>query len=172
MEFKESNPTQVITTRDFPVHSAEVLEKYFKIYQSGEGNDLPPVPLMHSDLVIPHFEETDRALLQEYLKQNPQVRYFLLNGSHRTTSANLTRHSITGMLLRTEEDIKQASEIKFKGEKYQHGLHETVIGNIEDLVNHFRGTDMFQTIQQKTDRMVDERVISQHMIEHYRNSPK
>ena len=172
MKFKEVSPTQVITTRDFPVHSAEVLEKYFKIYRSGNGNDLPPVPLMHSDLVIPHLEEADRTLLEEFLKQNPQVRYFLLNGSHRTTSANLTRHSIIGMLLRTEEDIKQASQIKFKGEKYQHGLLETIIENIEDLVNHFRGTDIFQTIQQKTDRLVDERAIPQHIIEHYRNSPK
>jgi hypothetical protein len=172
MEFKELNPSQVITTRDFPVYSAEVLEKYFEIYRNGNGNDLPPVPLMDSDFVIPHLEEPDRILLEEFLRKNPEVRYFLLNGSHRTTSANLTRHSIVGVLIRTEEDIQQTSQIEFKGKKYEHYLPETVLGNIKDLVNNFRGTDRFETIQQKTDRMVDETVIAEHMIRHYRNSPK
>ena len=40
--------------------------------------------------------------------------------------------------------------------------------NIQDLVDHFHGTPMFQTIQQKTDRMINERVIPEHMIEYYR----
>jgi len=133
MEFKELNPTQVITTRDFPVHSAEVLEMYFEIFRSGSGGDLPPVPIMHRNLVIPHFEESTGVLLQEYLRQNPQAEYFLLNGSHRTTSANLTRHMIKGMLLATEEDIRQAKQIKLKGEMYHHGLHGTIDGNVKDL---------------------------------------
>lgn len=172
MEFKELDPTQVITTRDFPVHSAEVLKKYFEIFRSGGGRNLPPVPLMHRDLFIPHFEEPESAVLQEYLRQNQQAEYFLLNGSHRTTSANLTRHTIKGILLRTEEGIRKASQIKFNGETYQHGLLDTIVGNIKDLVEHFRGTEMFQSVQQKTDRMTDERIIPQHMIEYYRKSPK
>ena len=172
MEFKELNPSQVITTRDFPVHSAKFLEKYFEIFQSGNGFDLPPVPLVHTDLVTLHFEEPISSILQEFLRQNPQAEYFLLNGSHRTTSANLTRHLIKGMLLATEQDIEQANQIKFRGEMYQHGLHSSIIGNIRDLVDHFSGAEKFQTVQQKTDRMADEKVISQHMIEYYRNSLK
>ncbi|MBU1017489.1 hypothetical protein KKA33_00490 [Patescibacteria group bacterium] len=170
MKFKELSPTQVITTRDFPVHSAEVLERYFEIYRNGNGDELPPVPLIHRNLVTSHFEGTDSALLQEYLRQNPRVEYFLLNGSHRTTSANLTGHVIKGMLLGAKEDIQMASQIRFKGEIYEHGLHDTIIGNVIDLVEHFSGTDRFQTVQQKTDRMVNKRVIPGYMIKHYRGS--
>ena len=57
MEFKELSPTQVTTTRDFPVHSVEVLKEYFDIFKSGCGGDLPPVPIMHRNLVVPHLEE-------------------------------------------------------------------------------------------------------------------
>ncbi|MBN2096726.1 hypothetical protein JW752_05040 [Candidatus Peregrinibacteria bacterium] len=172
MEFKELTPAQVITTRDFPVHSAEVLQRYFEIYRRGENDGLPPVPLMHKDLVVPHFDETTGDLFQEYIRQNPQAEYFLLNGSHRTTSANLTRNMIKGMFLRTEEDIRLARQIKFNGQPYQHGLLDSIIGNIRDLIEHFRGTELFETVQQKTDRMVDERTMPQHMIEHYRNNPR
>jgi hypothetical protein len=172
MEFKELSPTQVITTRDFPVHSAEILEKYFEIFRSGGDENLPPVPLMHRDFFMPHFERAESTLLQEYLNQNPQAEYFLLNGSHRTTSANLTRHMIKGMLLKTEEGIRKAGQIKFNGEVYQHGLLDTIEENIRDLVDHFRGAEIFESVQQKTDRMSDEGVISQHMIDHYRNSLK
>lgn len=172
MEFKELSPTQVTTTRDFPVHSVEVLKEYFEIFKSGCGEDLPPVPIMHRNLVIPHLEESTRVLFQEYLRQNPQAEYFLLNGSHRTTSANLTRYMIKGILLATEEDIQRARQIKINGAMYNHGLNDTIGGNIKNLVDNFRGIKMFQTVQQKTDRMANERVIPQHMIERHRNSLK
>lgn len=171
MEFKELNTAQVITTRDFPVHSAEVLQWYFEIYKSGESDDLPPVPLMHIDCVAPHFEEVESTLLQEFLRRNPQVGYFLLNGSHRTTAANLAKHRIKSMLLRTRKDIQEAGQIKFRGQIYQHGLLDDVMGNIKDLVKHFSGTDKFETVQQKTDRMVNERVLAEHMIAHYQKKP-
>ncbi len=170
MEYKELSPIQIITTRDFPVHSAEVLGRYFGIYQNDNEDQLPPIPLIHRNLVTPHFKGMEWDLLQKYLKQNPQAEYFLLNGSHRSTSANLTRHMIKGMLLGTEDDIRLANQIRFRGEIYEHRLHDTIIGNIRELVDHFSGTDKFQTVQQKTDRMVNERVIPDHMIRHYRGN--
>lgn len=156
MEFKELKPEQVITTRDFPVHSAEVLERYFEMYRNGGGYNLPPVPLMHKNLVTPHFEGPEEPILREYLRQNPQAEYFLLNGSHRTTAANLAGRMIGGMLLSTQEDICKARQITFNGEPYQHGLLDTIEGNIDDLVAHFRGTAMFWSVEQKTAKMVDE----------------
>lgn len=168
MEFKELKPVQVITTRDFPVHSAAVLAKYFEMYQNAEGNDLPPVPLMRKDLIIPRFDTPEQSLLQEYLRQNPQAEYFLLNGSHRTTAANLTRRMIGAMILETREDIDNARQLKFKGKPYQHGLLDTIEGNIDDLVAHFRGTSMFWSVEQKTNRMIDEMIIPRYMIDHYR----
>ncbi len=171
MEFIELNTLQAITTRDFPVYSAEVLDWYFEIYQSGNGDDLPPVPLMHTELVLPHLQGTTGTILQKYIRQNPQAEYFLLNGSHRTTAANLTGHIIKGMLPKTEEDIIQARKIKFRGKKYQHGFDDTIIGNIKELVDHFKGVEKFETVQQKTDKMINEKVISEYLIEHYRNIP-
>ena len=167
MKLKKLCPSQIITTRDFQVYSNDVLEKYFEIYRSGKGQELPPVPLIHKNLVMPHFENEIWKILMVCLEKNPQAEYFLLNGSHRTTSATLTHHSIEGVLLRTEEDISQANQIRYMGEKYWHDLHPTIIKNIKDLADHFRGTLLFQTVQEKTNRMVEEKVIAQLLINNY-----
>lgn len=171
MEFVDLKPAEVITTRDFPVHSGEVLEGYFEMYKNGHGNDLPPVPLIHVERFFPHFDRQERGLLEEYLRQNPEVRYFLLNGSHRTTAATLTRNLIKGMVLETLEDIQEARRITFKGEPYEHRLLGTIEANIDDMVAHFRGTGRFESIQQKTDRMVEEGVIPDWMMDHHGANP-
>jgi hypothetical protein len=172
MKFVSIKPAEAITTRDFPVHSVEVLKRYFELYRNGAGDELPPVPLIHADLFFPHFEEQEKALLEEYLRQNPEVKYFLLNGSHRTTAATLTRNIIRGMVLVTCKDILEAERITFKDKPYEHRLLDTIEANIRDMAAHFIGTERFESVQQKTDRMVDEKVIPTSMIDHYEKVTK
>lgn len=167
MKFKQLSPTQIITTQDFPVYNTNILEQYFNIYKKNKGDDLPPVPLIHVNLAFPYFTQPVISLLQEFLEKNPQVEFFLLNGSHRTTAANLTRHQIKGVVLEQEGDIKPAQQIKFKGKKYQHLLEDTIIENIEGLVKHFHDAKKFETVQEKTDRMIKERTIPQYIIDYY-----
>lgn len=169
MEFKKLNSAQVTTLRDFPVYSAKILNDYFRTFESGHGEDMPPCPVIHKDFVVPYFEEPLNTLFQKHIRQNPQAEYFLLDGSHRTTAANLTRNMIKVMLLATDENAQEAKQMKWKGKLYNNfGLKETIRGIIMDLVDHFRGTKIFQTVQQKTDRMADEEVIPQHMIKCHR----
>jgi len=172
MKLLNIKSTEAITTRDFPVYSVEVLNRYFKMYKNGNGDDLPPVPLIHIKKFFSHFEEQEKIVLEEFLKQNPKVKYFLLNGSHKTTSATLTRNMIKGIVLRTPEDIQEASKITFKGNTYEHRLLDTIEANIEDMVAHFRGIKRFESIQQKTDRMIYEEVIPTHMTDHYEETSK
>jgi hypothetical protein len=170
MQIINTQPTELITTRDFPVHSTKVLEQYFEIYKNGTGNNLPPVPLIHKNLFIPHFAEPESTLLKKFLTENLEATYFLLNGSHRTTAANLTRQLIRGMVLETKEDIMHARKIDLNGEPYEHGLLDTIDENIQDLVTHFKGTETFQTVQQKTNKMVEKKVIPHYMLDWYRSN--
>ncbi len=163
MKFVDVQPDEVITTRDFPVYSPEVLEKYFDLYKNGRDKVLPPVPLIDVNRYLTHFDEPEYSLLLEFLSQNPDVRFFLLNGSHRTTSANLNRILIRGMVLETIADIQVAKEIRCNGKRYEHGLLDTIDENIKDLIEHFRGTKLFQTVQHKTDQMINQRVIPPYM---------
>jgi hypothetical protein len=168
MHIINAQPDELITTRDFPVHSTKVLEQYFQIYKNGTGNTLPPVPLIHKNLFLPHFAKPESTLLKNFLTANPEATYFLLNGSHRTTAANLKRQLIRGMILETLKDIACARKIDINGEPYEHGLLDTIDDNIQEMVAHFKGTDTFRTVQQKTDKMVEEKVIPKYMIDWYR----
>ena len=168
MELKKLSPSQVTTLRDFPVHSAQVLNDYFGIFESGRGEELPPCPVIHKDLVTPHFKEPLTSLFLEHVKNNPEAEFFLLDGSHRTTAATLTRSTLSVTLLSSDEDIRQAKQVKYKGELYYLRLEETIDEAIANLIAHFRGTKAFQTVQQKTDKMADEEVIPHTMIRCYR----
>lgn len=160
-------PEAVITTRDFPVYNTEVLERYFAIYKNGRVNSLPPVPIMHVDRVTTYFNEPEISVLNEFLTQNPKTEYFLLNGSHRTTAATLTGNGVNGLLLEKVPDIEDLRTTTLKGNAYEHRLKNTIEENIMGLVNHFIGTEAFQTVRQKTDRMVEEGVVPTYMIEYY-----
>lgn len=164
MNIRELSPLKLITTRDFPVHNAKVLDEYFALYRSGKGHELPPVPLVHRNHIMGHFVDADFKLFLEYIKQNPEAEYFLLNGSHRTTAASLTRSLIKCAILETDDDITECRQITFNGKPYEHLLEDTLQENIQGVTNHFRGTRIFETVQQKTDRMVIARVLSDKLI--------
>ncbi|MEK7528860.1 MAG: hypothetical protein AAB592_03755 [Patescibacteria group bacterium] len=159
MRSVDVHPEEVITTRDFPVHNAEVLERYSAMLRDGDDQGIPPVPLVEVELFLPHFDEPEITLLREFLIEHPDVKYFLLNGSHRTTAANLTRRAIRAVVLEALGDIVTARRMTFNGVPYEHGLLDTIDANIRDLVVHFRGTKAFQTVQEKTAKMVEERAI-------------
>lgn len=167
MKYIAVQPAEIITTRDFPVYSSAHLASYFEMYKKGSENLLAPVPLIELQQFLPYFAKQELTVLNTFLTQNPNVRYFLMNGSHRTTCANLTKKPIQGMILESNDDIVVARQLKSNGQQYEHGLLDTIDENILEMVAHFKGTDKFETVEHKTQRMISERVIPYEMIECY-----
>ena len=170
MQSKKLSPNQIITLNDFPLHNEHFLKIFFRIYQKKCGKIIPPVPVMHKDLVMPHFDAKLKKVFESFSKKNSESIYFMLDGSHRTTAANLTNNKINVIILSNESDIKEAKELAKIGELFHFFLKDDINGIIDDLLAHFRKKSYFQTVQQKTNKMVNQKIIPQYMISYYKKN--
>jgi hypothetical protein len=166
MQTKLLGPHQIITFNDYPVHNEQILRIYFKIYQEGVGRIIPPVPVISLDLVQPQIKN---PRLAEFLNHHPDVEYFLLDGSHKTTAATLAGQPILVMVFSTDDDIQEAIQMADRGYLISLTTGKTVNECIKVLQKHFRSPAEFQTVLEKTNRMVSEKFISKYMVEYFMN---
>lgn len=167
MQIKQLNANQIITLTDFPVHSEHILKIFFLVYRKKCAKIIPPCPVMDKSLVIPYFSGKLKDIFSKFAIQNPQAKYFLLDGSHKTTAASLTRSKIAAMIFRNDNDIKKAKKMVKTGELFSLTVANTIAANAIELKNHFNKNKVFRTVEQKTELMVKKKVISPYMINYY-----
>ncbi|MBI4145314.1 hypothetical protein HY493_03855 [Candidatus Woesearchaeota archaeon] len=165
---------QIITLSDYPPHHEQCLKIYFRIFQNGRGRIVPPVPVIHISTGIPftkaHGKRAEKynGLLTAFLESHPRAQYFLLDGTHRTTAAALTHNKVPVLLFKVDKDIKEARKLVEQGELFS----LTAGGNsikeaIKTLEKHFLKAMSFQTVIEKTERMVSEKVLPPYMTNFY-----
>ena len=173
METKNLSPNQIITLNDFPPHSTKELERYFEIYQNGNRETIALCPLMPIEIVIPHFNEDLIKRCREFAETHPKSEYFLLDGTHRTTTATLTNSPIRTIIFRKNSDITKARKLLPTGDLLKNDiLNQNIEENCKTLNTLFTEKPYFQTVKEKTERMVRERVIPNYMIKHYQKPNK
>lgn len=167
MKLKELSANEIITLNDFPVHNEHILKIYFKIFKDGYGKMIPPCPVINKKPVIAGFDEKLKKLFREFERKHPTTQYFLLDGSHKTTAANLTGNKIKVMIFENDKDIVEAKSLVDAGELFSLALGNSIRGEIKAFKKHFTKKKGFQTVEEKTKRMVKEKVIPDYMIKYY-----
>jgi len=167
-ESKGLSPNQIITLHDFPLHSEQVLKLYFRIFEQGCGKIVPPCPVLRRELVEVSFCEKTKDAYEEFINLSPQVEYFLLDGGHKTTAATLAGAKVNVMVFREDKDIEEAKKLVTRGEVISLTVGDTIQGCIEELKGYFDKKPVFQTVEEKTLQMIEERVIPEYMIEFYK----
>ena len=168
MKLKELHPNQIITLNDFPVYNEHILKIFFKIFKEGYAKIIPPCPVMHKSLVIPKLGEKLNIKFKEFEKNHPKAEYFLLDGSHKSTAANLTGNNIKVMIFENNRDIREAKGLVTAGELFSLRAGDTIQQNAYDLKEHFTNHKGFQTVEEKTKKMIKEKVIPDYMIRSYK----
>ena len=168
MKIKILKPDEIITLNDFPLHSEQVLKLYFIIYQKGCGKIIPAIPVLPIELVISSLDKKIRVIFDNFIKKNKQAKYFMLDGSHKTTAATLTGAKISVMIFNSNNDIKEAKSLLKSGKLLGLSVGDSIKNNISILNKHFSRKMYFETVEDKTKRMVKEKVIPSFMIEWYK----
>ena len=176
MQIKKVSPERILALCDFPVHNEHVLKMYFHMFRKGQGKIVPPCPVLPLTLwPSKAFGETKKARacnekFIDFLTKHPQVAYVVLDGTHKTTAATLNDSKILVAILRTGKDIKIMKNLAEKGEIFSFLNENTIKESIDDLAKHFLKFRRFETVAEKTDRMVSEAVLPNYMIEQYRKA--
>ena len=171
MEEKELLPEQIITLNDYPVHNERILELYYRIYKNGCSKIVPFCPLIHKEIVLTFLDSELLTKFKEFESNHPKAEYFMLDGSHRTTAATLTKSPIRGIIIENDQDLIKAKSMIDQGDVLSNDIVEKNIKeNCLILNDHFKEKPFFQTVKEKTERMIKEKIIAKYLFEGYSES--
>src|SRR3989344_5668534 len=167
MKTIELAPNQIITLNDYPIHSDSVLSEYFTKCNLGE--EIPFVPVIRKYMIRKHFDDKLLEEFERFERRNPVAEYFMLDGSHRTTALTLAGCKITAIIYETDSDIDEAKKLVATGQILENGtLNHSLEENCEILHKHFKEKPYFMTVEQKTERFVQEKKLPQNIANSYR----
>jgi len=136
-----------------------MLHKYLKKCKLGEK--LPFIPVLTKVIVRKHFSDEILKKFNKFEKQNQTAKYFMLDGSHRTTALTLAGCKINAIIYEKDKDIINAKKLIVKGKIIENGtLNHNLEENCEILHKHFKEKPYFMTVEQKTKKMIKEKIIT------------
>ncbi len=178
MKIKTLKSNEIITTRDFPVHNPQILKIYFRICEKGHQKILPPTPVIPLSVGLPLLDGKSKkdkeynTKLKAYVKKNKKIKYIMVDGSHKTTALTLAHKPIHAMILKTNEDIQEVKDLIESGEVFGIYKISSIKEELKKMAKHLKPAELFETIEDKTKRMVKKRVIPDYMIEYYKKWKK
>jgi hypothetical protein len=157
-------PEQIISSGYQKLHDIEMLQAYFLMFSSGLSQKVPPVPVMHRDLIAPYFPVDLKSDFERFRSTVPAAEYFLLDGSHRTTAAMLSGVECPALVISSVEDIAEMKALVSQGVMFKYDLGDDLLEVREQVIGHFRDIPNFQTTFQKTLKMIQDRTLPEYMI--------
>lgn len=167
MKIINLNPNQIITLNDYPIRNEQILKLYFRMAQ-GENKLVPPCPVIHKDLVINNFDTELRTAFNKFYKRNTKAEYFLLDGSHKTTALNLAHKKISAIVFESDKDIQEARKLVGRGELISLTTEKDIKREIKELKKHFNKNKRFETVKEKTNRLVKDKKVPKYMVSSFR----
>jgi hypothetical protein len=173
MKIKEINPSEIITTKDFPVYNEHILKIYFKICKK-DRKILPPTPVIPLSVGLPLLKPKEKGAkeynnrMKSWLKDNPRIKYIMCDGSHKTTALCLTKHKIHCAILEKDGDVKEMRDLIGVGEIFNLSMGKTIKKILWEKADHLKDAKFLETVLDKTNRMVEEKVIPKFMIDYYK----
>lgn len=175
MKIKNLQPNEILTTKDFPVHNLNTLKIYFRICERKHEKILPPTPVIPLSVGLPLLIESSKKAqeynkrIKKFFKENKKVKYILVDGTHKTTALTLTHKPIHAMILKTDKDIQEVKDLIETGEIFGIYNIENIKKELKKMANHFKSAKFFESVEDKTKRMVKEEVIPKFMIDYFKN---
>jgi len=173
-------PEQIIVPGEYKLGNESILKIYFRIFDSGCGDCLPPIVVMNKNVRIPFyklessFENYIRYnnYLREFLNENSNVEYFLLDGNHKSVAATLSHTPISVLELQEDLDIENCKRLVRRGELF----NWTIPGNSLDGIAEELGDYLyhsghcekeFQTVSDRVQKLTSNGDLPKYMKERY-----
>ena len=137
----ELPPEQIIiplkTSDELEVAQPAILQIYFRVYETGKGEILPPVVVAHKDKIdherllkeyTPDDQEYAERVYRKIMDAKPE--YLLLDGNHRAIASTLCHIPINWMEIETDEDVQDAKLMPYSGKLFSFPHEENTLAEI------------------------------------------
>lgn len=178
MERKILQPEQLIVPGEYELGNLSILQIYFRVFDSGHGNDLPPAIAIQKNtaglpylcLHAPKFEpyKEYNSVLEKYLSENPNAQYFLLDGNHKTVASTLCHVPISVFELKSDSDIVEGKNMVETGKLFNWTIPgETLAEVMEELGDYLYDSRDFQTVSDRVKKLTSNGDLPQYMKKRY-----
>lgn len=178
---------QVLVPGRAEVGNFDVLRIYFRVFETGQGNILPPVLVVDSKynghVINVNDHEWDRRnspdsrfyyerKLAERMSQLEMhgVNIYLLDGDHRAMAACLTGNDIRALKLESDHDLSEIRRRSREGEFFGFPRREETLS---EIVRAFEShvcmrSDELVSVKDRVKKLVREKKLPRYMIKEFR----
>lgn len=197
MERKALKPGQIIVPGEYEIGNESILKIYFRIFDSGCGEILPPVTVARADVIDPaerrarldrrldriksHGYRTEPVAIGDYEHFCSLIQtapYYLLDGNHRTAAATLAGHDINALELQNDGDLLEVRRMVDRGELFDFKRSETSLYELlmefecfcmdnEYVISGPPQRDMVRTVEQRVEELVRNGNLPGYMTERF-----
>ncbi len=163
MKLLEIADNEIVTMGDYPIHDLKtgvsdgvILKLYFRIFQKRCSDIVARTIVLPKELVVLAFNKKIKKKFDAFEKNHLQVKYFALDGNHRTTAASLTKSKIPAKLFESDQDCIDIQKLNDSAEVFRPYTNNTLNECVLELKKHFLNVEQFYTVAEKTKRMVED----------------
>lgn len=163
MRLLEINDNEIVAMNDYPIHDLRsgvsdgvILKLYFRIFQKGCADIIARTIVLSKDLVAQKFDEEIKKKFSDFEKNHPEVKYFALDGNHRTSAASLAKSKIPVMLFENDLDCIEVQKLNDTAGVFRRYTNNSIDDCVQELREHFSDIQQFYTVEEKTGRMVED----------------
>ncbi len=161
MKLLELTDDEIVTMDDYPIYDlldgdSVIIKLYFRIFQKKCTDIIARTTVLPKELVVAIFDQKIQEKFVYFEKNHPEVKYFALDGNHRTTAASLTKSKIPAMLFENDQDCKDIQKLNDSAGIFRPYTNNTLNECILELKDHFLKVEKFYTVKEKTKKMVED----------------
>ncbi len=159
-------PKQLIAMVDYPpLHSPEAFAAYYEKLKS--GIEIEPIVVVPVDIVVKYLAKDEvryasyKKVLEQFLKDHPQAKYFMTGGKHRSAAATVLGVKILSLIIKDDADVNGVNLLIDNGEiTGVPPVSENFDKTLEELEEHFFEHKRFWTMDEKARAMIESGDIS------------
>ena len=162
-----------IIVPEHEVGNEGILQIYFRVFDRGHGEDLPPAIITHKNNINPSYMRNKfvaKRRADEFYRKlmDLEAEYLLLDGNHKTTATTLCHVAPSVLELETNQDLGEARKMVERGELFNFPHEEERLSDIADSFIGFLFEKKYvRTLRQRVDELTSNGDLPKYMKERY-----
>jgi len=91
----------------------------------------------------------------------------MCDGSHKTTALALTHNKIHAAVLEKDQNVREIKDLIEVGEIFSLNTGNSIKEILWEKADHLKDAKFFETVEDKTNRMIEMKVVPKFMIDYY-----